>query len=445
MVTRRCGGDAPSRGCSSSDTPEWLWVLLFLPGHGRAGRGERGVELWAQSTGSAVPPAATAGEGWLTRRKSAVLEFLRLGRWQWPACSGRTSYSVCLPYLIGGRSALAVHVWLFAKRHHTAPAGERNSETQDSSHVYWIDGPLHKPDSWRSLRACAKSPPLPSQLSRIGVHAALRATIAAKQAAEFAKNAPARADATLGPAWTPWFRTCSTAHRQRLIRRAMTRGKCWSSGKASSAGRRTRGGLVTIRKSSETLGFSRERHKRQAETSESSGKSWLTGSQESPHPVVRQPGRAGGERRGTRVEFRRAPPGRRSRAWETREDLTGMTGRPPFTDLSPIETVKRILGRDDPRSIDGLFAASGSSGRRGENTSFGRGRFRTADQPRVGQMLLQGTRSGRVGWEAWALSATSRRRLRSGSSGLSSRSLPRWNAAAKYCFSFSARAAWCPW
>jgi hypothetical protein len=127
-----------------------------------------------------------------------------------------------------------------------------------------------------------------------------------------------------------------------LIRRAMTRGKCWSSGKASSAGRRTRGGLVTIRKSSETLGFSRERHKRQAETSESSGKSWLTGSQESPHPVVRQPGRAGSERRGTRVEFRRAPPGRRSRAWETREDLTGMTGRPPFTDLSPIETVKRI-------------------------------------------------------------------------------------------------------
>jgi hypothetical protein len=38
----------------------------------------------------------------------------------------------------------------------------------------------------------------------------------------------------------------------------------------------------------------------------------------------REPRRSGSERPGTRVAPRCAPPGRRSRAWRTREDLTGM-------------------------------------------------------------------------------------------------------------------------
>ena len=95
-----------------------------------------------------------------------------------------------------------------------------------------------------------------------------------------------------------------------ISRRLMIRGRCGSSCRVSSVGRRTRGGFATIRKSSERLGFPRRRRKRQAcecRSSKPSGKSGLTGSQERPHPIARQPARRGSDHWGRESTLLGAP------------------------------------------------------------------------------------------------------------------------------------------
>ena len=163
---------------------------------------------------------------------------------------------------------------------HPSRAWQRGQASPRKISDHRFDRPLCKPDGRRSPRAGPKRPPFPSRLSRIG---SMPPCVPASPPSKPLKS----------PRRRPWLRPllarggrrgCALRFSTALIRRVMTRGRCGSSGRASSAGRRTRGGFVTIRKPSETLGFSRKKYKRQAETSESSGKSGLTGSQEESAP-----------------------------------------------------------------------------------------------------------------------------------------------------------------
>ena len=161
-----------------------------------------------------------------------------------------------------------------------------------SQHVYRIDRPLHIPAGLRSQRSYPKPPLLPSQLSRIGSILPCVSPSAPNQP----RNSPRRRPGLMPLSAWGGRRGFALRSSTAIMRRVMTRGRCGSSCRVSSARRRIRGGFVTIGKSSETPGFSRKRHKHQAETSESSGKPWLTGSQESPHLIARQPGRRESER-----------------------------------------------------------------------------------------------------------------------------------------------------
>jgi hypothetical protein len=171
------------------------------------------------------------------------------------------------------------------------------------------------------------------------VHAVLRATIAAKQAAEFAE-AQALAEAALDPGWTPWLRLTLIDRDQQACDDPGKMLKFWQGilGREEDSRR-----ICHYQEVVGNAGLLRTRHKRQAETSESSGKSGLTGTQERPHPIAREPGRAGSERLGERVESRGAPSGQRSKVWAAREDVSGdgQRNQGGVSDLGALRTSAR--------------------------------------------------------------------------------------------------------